>query len=120
MLVCAIDGAVDAVPLIVSVTPKRMEKTLPSSFLRPSIETIEHRLPRPKLGRQISPWHSSTPPPEYRFDEVPVVSPRAPEPSFRGQERFELAPHTLAQLKSNHIGPLIDHTIPGDGKVLVT
>ena len=78
MLMSAIDRAVDAVPLIVVVLTERFEQTLPDTPACPAVEAIEHRLPRAKIARQISPRSARTPPPQYRFHEVAIVPPRPP------------------------------------------
>src|SRR5262245_33065642 len=99
MLVSAVDRAVDAVPFVVTITLQRFEQRDPLASFGPSVESIEHGFPRSEIVRQVTPWHSSTTPPQHRFDEVPVVLRRASASfSLRDEQRFNLLPLPLVQL----------------------
>src|SRR5262249_58789947 len=82
VLVGTVDGAVEAVPFVITVALQRFEQAPPPAASGPAIKSIEDRLPRPKLGGHVSPCNPSAPPPKNRFNEVPIVSGRSPSATF--------------------------------------
>ena len=88
----AVDRAVDAVPLVIDVRPKRVEESLPFPILRPAVEPVESRLPWTKIGGKISPRHARTTPPKDRFDEVSVIVWWTTGTTFARQKGFDLRP----------------------------
>ncbi len=77
MLVRSIERTVQGVPLVVTVPLKRLKQPVPLARLRPTTETVENGLPRPKLLRKITPRHARATPPQHRLDEVAVIHARA-------------------------------------------
>ena len=51
VLMRSIDRAVYAVPLLIAIRLQCVKQVFPLASLRPAIEAIEHRLPRPELHR---------------------------------------------------------------------
>ena len=106
----AIDRAVDAVPLIVGVLTKCFEQTLPDTLACPTVEPVEHGLPGSKVAGKISPRRACTPPPQYRFYEVAIVTPRTPGAFPHAQRCFDPLPLPLIQLQVYHRGHPMEHT----------
>jgi hypothetical protein len=98
MLVRSVDRAVEAMPLIVAVGLKRQEQTLPLSSSRPPVEAVEHGLPRPEVRWKITPRNASAAPPQYRFDESPIIVCRPAGAAFRLQKQVDLRPLRLREL----------------------
>ena len=116
----AINRAVDAVPLVVGLLTKCFEQTLPDTFACPAVEAIEHGLPRAKIARKIPPRSARTPPPQYRFHEVAIVSPRPPGALPPAQRCFDLLPPPLIQLQANHGGRPMEHTLDSMESLLLS
>ena len=100
----AIDRAVDAVPLIVGVLTKCFEQTLPDTLACPTVEPVEHGLPGAKVAGKISPRRACTPPPQDRFHEVAIVTPRTPGAFPHAQRCFDPLPLPLIQVQAHHRG----------------
>src|SRR4051794_16033818 len=98
----AVDCAVETVPFVVAVRLERLKQTPPLPRLRPTVETIEDRLPWPELFRQIAPGDARAAPPQHRLDEVSVILRRTSRTSFRREHRFDLHPLPVLQLRAHH------------------
>ena len=83
MLMGPVDRAVEAMPFVVGVAPQGSEESRPPPGHRPTIESVEHRLPRAELRRQIAPRDPSAQPPQHGLDEPAVVLPPPPGASLR-------------------------------------
>jgi hypothetical protein len=90
MLVRSVNRAVEAMPLVVAIRLKRQEQTLPLASFRPSVEAVEHGLPRSEVRWKITPWNACAAPPKYRFDESTIVVCRPASSAFRLQKKVDL------------------------------
>ena len=102
VLVGPVNRAVYAVPLIVAVGLQALKHPAPLPRLRPSIEPIEHRLPRAELLRQIAPGHPGPPPPQNGLDEFSVVSATSASGSLRLEDRRNPRPLPIVKLPAHH------------------
>ena len=105
MLVGAVHGAVDAVPLVIPINGKSQEDSISLSDRRPTIEAIKYRIPRPKLRRKVPPWSPRTHCPKNGFYEVSIVGRRAPRAALFEQDLFQASPHSVVQTQSQHGKP---------------
>ena len=55
MLVGAVHGAVDAVPLVIPINGKSQEDSIPLPDRRSPIEAVKYGVPRSKLRRKVPP-----------------------------------------------------------------
>jgi hypothetical protein len=62
------------------------------------------------LANGISPRRACTPPPQYRFDEVAIVTPRTPGAFPHAQRCFDPLALPLIQLQAHHRGHPMEHT----------
>jgi hypothetical protein len=95
MLVRTIDGAVKAVPFVVTVRLEREEKAVPFARLRPSVEAIEHGFPRAELRWEVAPRYARPAPPQHCFEEPAIIIGRPACSTFRPKKRFDLRPLSL-------------------------
>src|SRR5688500_9891374 len=76
----------------------------------PTVEPVEYGLPGAKVTGKISPRRACTPPPQYRFHEVAIVTPRTPGAFPHAQRCFDPLPLPLIQLQAHHRGHPMEHT----------
>src|SRR5436190_6442282 len=86
-------------PLIVGVLTKCFEQTLPDTLACPTVEPVEHGLPGAKVAGKISPRRACTPPPQDRFHEVAIVTPRTPGAFPHAQRCFDPLPLPSSKCK---------------------
>jgi hypothetical protein len=110
MLVCAVDGAVDATPLIVRVRPQRLEQPLPLAVLGPAVEAVEHGLPGAEDRGQITPRCARAPPPQNGLHEEAIILRRAAE-ALRREKRFDLRSLLIVQLQPNQLRELREYLV---------
>src|SRR5207248_6145071 len=60
----------------IRIVRQNLEDTLESSSLRPPSKSLEHRVPVPKLLRQVSPRRSGSCDPQHRLQKTPTVASR--------------------------------------------
>jgi hypothetical protein len=109
MLVSAVDRAVETVPFVVGIGLHPLKETMPLTRLGPSVKSIEHRLPRPKLFGQIAPRNTRSPPPQDCLNELAIILRWPPSSTLRLPYRSDLRPRPFVQLASNHPGRAIEH-----------
>jgi hypothetical protein len=102
MLVSAVDRRIHAVPLVVGFGLQRAQQAVPLPVLCPPVKPVEHRLPRPKVLRQVSPWHARPPPPQHCLDKSSVVFRWATGASLPIEKTPDLRPLSVVELRSNH------------------
>lgn len=101
VLMRSVHSAVDAVPFVVGTDAYRLEEPLPAPLLRPSIEAIEHCLPRAELSRQVSPGNTRSSPPQDSFDEATIVVTGPTCTSLGRDNGLNLLPLQIGQLTSD-------------------
>jgi hypothetical protein len=99
------------VPFVVDVDLQPFEQALPFTALGPPVESVENRLPAAEFLGQIAPRHARSAPPEHCLDESAVVVPWPAGASLAVENCRDLRPLSLIQLRSNHHGSLMEHTI---------
>jgi hypothetical protein len=103
VLVDPVDRAVEAVPLVVRIHSYGFEQPRPLARLGPAVEAVENGLPRSEMVGQIPPRYARAPPPQHRLDEVAVILSRPTRSALRSQNRGDLRPSSVVELKSNHL-----------------
>ena len=73
MLVCSHDGGIDHDVLKIWVLDQGLEKTLPNTFARPTIEAHEYAVPQAECWGQIAPRSARAQNPQHRIDKQPIV-----------------------------------------------
>jgi hypothetical protein len=102
MLMGAVDRAVETMPFVIAVGLESLKEPRPLAELRPTVESIEYRLPRAKLLRQVAPRNARPTPPQHRLDEVAIIFRRSACTSLAQQHRLDLRPVPLFQLRPHH------------------
>jgi hypothetical protein len=82
MLMRPDDGGIDHHVFEIWILRQGLEKTLPNSFARPTVEAHEDAIPEPECRRQIAPWRTRVQNPKYRIDEQPIVLASPPFVAF--------------------------------------
>ena len=71
------NGAVDEHFFEIRIMRQMGKDSMPNAAPRPPGKALVDTVPRPELGRQITPWTARAGDPQHRFDEQPIVGCRA-------------------------------------------
>jgi hypothetical protein len=103
MLVGSDNGAVDHGALIVGITGKMLEQSLPNPALAPTAEPPVGVLPIAETFRQVAPRDSRAVSIEDRLDEPAIVARRDTDISdFPRKQVFDPLPLIVTQSQSDH------------------
>jgi hypothetical protein len=98
MLVHPDDGSIDDHVLEIRIVRQGLEYLIEHASLDPSAKALKDRVPLPEILGKVAPRRPDTHNPENRFDEKPVVRPRASRIlSFSRKKRRDPLPLIITQ-----------------------